>query len=238
MQLGHLQKSLDLAEALGFLETQKKASTLALLQSPWLEEEGAEYNKKDRLNRHLVGLSSDFYMFHPFLTHIYTKYVDHIGFLMLLDFPSLMAWPGLCLSVCWGCLYPPRSLEGVPRRAKQRTGRMEEDQAGRKKESFIFGWASWDILGYQNFEFQVFVDIETWVSFLLVSPEMFKNCRTKQACSDFETSRSKEISENAAATTAAETTASTLKGEVADAKQSLLQTQTTLKDDRFWDSTN
>ena len=40
VQLGHLQKSLDLAEALGFLQSQKKAQTLALLQAPapWLEE--------------------------------------------------------------------------------------------------------------------------------------------------------------------------------------------------------
>ena len=38
MQLDHLQKSLDLAEALGFVQTQKKAQTLALLQEPWLEE--------------------------------------------------------------------------------------------------------------------------------------------------------------------------------------------------------
>eukprot|EP00438_Fugacium_kawagutii_P003987 Skav200877 [mRNA] locus=scaffold4880:16105:53811:+ [translate_table: standard] len=47
VQFGHLQKSLDLAEALGFVQSQKKAQALALLQQPWLEKAGAEYNKKD-----------------------------------------------------------------------------------------------------------------------------------------------------------------------------------------------
>jgi hypothetical protein len=56
----------------------------------------------------------------------------------------------------------------------------------------------------------------------------------RQACSDFETSRSKEISDNSAAISAAETTAATLKGDVADVKQLLLETQNTLKDDRCW----
>ena len=55
-----------------------------------------------------------------------------------------------------------------------------------------------------------------------------------QACSDFETSRSTEISENVAAISAAETTAATLKGDVADVKQLLLETQNALKDDRGW----
>jgi len=58
-----------------------------------------------------------------------------------------------------------------------------------------------------------------------------------QACSEFETSRSQAISENTAAITAAETTAATLKGELADVKQLLLQTKNTLRDDSSLEST-
>lgn len=137
VQLGHLQKSLDLAEALGFLQSQKKAQTLTLLQgAPWLEEAGAEYNKKD-------------YAFQS---------------------------------------------AGVVSTLQDLLKEFREERSKGQEE-----WK-----------------------------------KTKQACSDFETSRSKEISENSAAIASAETTAATLKGEVADGKQLLLETQNTLKDDRAY----
>lgn len=144
VQLGHLQKSLDLAEALGFLQSQKKAMTLSLLQGvqgaagaePWLEEAGAEYNKKD-------------YAFQS---------------------------------------------AGVVSTLQDLLKEFREERSKGQEE-----WK-----------------------------------KTKQACSDFETSRSKEISENSAALSAAETTAATLKGDVADVKQLLLETQNTLKDDRAY----
>lgn len=143
VQLGHLQKSLDLAEALGFLQSQKKAMTLSLLQGvqgagaePWLEEAGAEYNKKD-------------YAFQS---------------------------------------------AGVVSTLQDLLKEFREERSKGQEE-----WK-----------------------------------KTKQACSDFETSRSKEISENSAAISAAETTAATLKGDVADVKQLLLETQNTLKDDRAY----
>ena len=51
VQLGHLQKSLDLAEALGFLQSQKKAQTLSLLQAaPWLEEAPPDGDGEDVLD--------------------------------------------------------------------------------------------------------------------------------------------------------------------------------------------
>lgn len=137
VQLGHLQKSLDLAEALGFLQSQKKAQTLSLLQAaPWLEEAGAEYNKKD-------------YAFQS---------------------------------------------AGVVSTLQDLLKEFREERSKGQEE-----WK-----------------------------------KTKQACSDFETSRSKEISDNSAAISAAETTAATLKGDVADVKQLLLETQNTLKDDRAY----
>lgn len=137
VQLGHLQKSLDLAEALGFLQSQKKAQTLSLLQAaPWLEEAGAEYNKKD-------------YAFQS---------------------------------------------AGVVSTLQDLLKEFREERSKGQEE-----WK-----------------------------------KTKQACSDFETSRSKEISDNSAAISAAETTAATLKGDVADVKQLLLETQNSLKDDRAY----
>ena len=133
MQLDHLQKSLDLAEALGFVQTQKKAQTLALLQEPWLEEAGAEYNKKDYAFQSAGVVST---------------------------------------------------LQDLLKQFRDERSKGQEE------------WK-----------------------------------KTKQACSEFETSRSKAISENTEAITAAETTAATLKGELADVKQLLLQTKNTLRDD-------
>jgi len=49
LQFNFLDKTFDLAEAMGFLETDKRREVTAFLQQkadPWLEEEGAEHNKK------------------------------------------------------------------------------------------------------------------------------------------------------------------------------------------------
>ena len=54
--------------------------------------------------------------------------------------------------------------------------------------------------------------------------------KTKQACSDFETTKTSELSENAVAISKAQEAAATLKGEMAEVKQSLLETKNTLKE--------
>ncbi|CAJ1428129.1 unnamed protein product, partial [Effrenium voratum] len=128
-----LQRILALGAAMGFV-SQEKTSGLALLQEPWLEEKGAEYNKKD-------------YAF------------QSAG---VLD-----------------------TLQGLLKQFREERSKGQEE------------WK-----------------------------------KTKEACANFAAARAADLEQTAAAISSAETNAAALKGETADKKQLLLETKSTLKDDK------
>lgn len=128
---------------------------------------------------------------------------------------------GLRLPICRCSVDPARSLEAIQGWANQGSRGVEEDQAGVKLRLEIDVVGSWRS-GFNDCVSKLQINLSSLCF---------------QACSEFETSRSKAISENTAAITAAETTAATLKGELADVKQLLLQTKNTLRDDSSLEST-